>query len=132
MKKYEEGICEVQKVLNQIKKNEHYMKYQWRGYEFLLRVLANLYFESKKYAMTIEIIKYVQNENIKRREAGNLAETLDGIADAYEHIGKQYSDEYKKLYRYTYYVADFFQKEYVAEFMKKFYEENFESSMIWY
>ena len=132
MKTYEEGIREVQKVLNQIKKNEHYMKYQWRGYEFLLRVLANLYFESKKYAMTIEIIKYVQNENIKRREAGNLAETLDGIADAYEHIGKQYSDEYKKLYRYTYYVADFFQKEYVAEFMKKFYEENFESSMIWY
>lgn len=132
MKKYEDGIGYVRRVLNQIKNNERYIKNQWSGYEFLLRVLSGLYFHSGNYINTLEIIKFVQNENVKRRDAGNLAETLDGIADAYEHIGKQYSEDYEKLYRYTYYVADFFRKEYIVEFMKKFYEDNFQSNMIWY
>ena len=108
------------------------MKCQWRGYEFLLRVLGNLYFRSGNYEKAIEIIRFVQNENVKRREAGNLAETFDAIADAYEHLGEQYSDEYMKLYRHTYYVADFFGKEFVVEFVKSFYENNFQSPMIWY
>ena len=104
------------------------MKHQWRGYEFLLRVLGGLYFASGEYNKTVEIVKYVQKENNRRYDGGNLAETLDEIADAYEHLGVRYSDEYKKLYRNIYYVTDFYGKIEHAVFMVQFYFAGSEES----
>ena len=89
-----------------------------------------MYFQRKNKA--IKIAKYVQNESVRRREVNSITETLDAVADCLEHLGKQHSEEYKKLYRYTYYVADFFAIDHVIRFAKKYYEENFNSEMVWY
>lgn len=47
------------------------------------------------------------NIDMKNNNASTLAETPDAIADNLEHMGEQYSEEYKKLYHQSFYVAVF-------------------------
>lgn len=129
---YAEGITLIEGVRKQMAYSRVGIQNQWNGFDFLLRVLGGLYFSKKDYVASLEIANYVKYENIKRREGANIATLLDSIADDLEHMGKQYSREYKKLYRYTYYTADFFGIEIVIDFVKQYYETNFENQMIWY
>ena len=132
MGQYEKGIHSIQTVLKQIQNSKMNIRFQWNGISFLLRVLNSLYFEIHDYEVALQIAQYVQRENVKRREGCNLIETLDGMADALEHMGEQYSEEYKKLYRHTVYVAEFFRMKKMKELMQKFYQDNFEPNIQWY
>ena len=132
MNRTEEAIVLTETVIRQMLNSRIHMKQQWNGFALILRALSGLYFEMQEYEKAIRTAKYVQNESVRRREANSIPETLDAVADCLEHIGKQYSEEYKKLYRYTYYVADFFAIDYAIRFAKKYYEENFNSEMVWY
>lgn len=131
-KKYQEGIEIIEHVVSQMKNSKVDLEYQWNGFGFLLRNLCGLYFEVGKYETTIKLASYIKHVMIKNCEGANLDLTMDEIADAMEHIGKQYSNEYKKLYRYVYYLADFFTNTKVLELSKKYYENNFDPMMIWY
>lgn len=130
--KCEEGIqlCEI--VIKQMQYSDIGFVQQWNGFSFLLRVLSDLYFSIGKYEISVEIAKYVQHENIKRRKASSLASTLDAIADNLEHMNQQYSEEYKKLYRYTYYISDFFGFQQVIDVAKNYYEKHFDKDINWY
>ena len=105
---------------------------QWHGFSLLFRVLSSLYFAIGEYDKSIQIAEYVKHNMFKRREGANLPVVFDEIADNLEHKGEQYSGEYKKLYRYTYYVADFYGIQDAIDFAKKYYEEKFNSDMKWY
>lgn len=69
---------------------------------------------------------------IKRRDGSQLSYELDSIGDIFEHMERQDSEKYKKLYRQSFYMADFFGILGVRKTMKAFYEENFEPEIIWY
>lgn len=129
---YEKAIKYIKNVINQVQGSKVNMKYQWGGFGFLLRVLESLYFKIQKYEIAIRITKYVQNENVRRRNASNIVETLDEMADCYEHMGERYKEECKKLYRYTYYVADFYKLHYAKTYIKKYYEDKFDPEIKWY
>lgn len=130
--KYEEGIGLLEKILENRKKSPVDIKYQWNGYDFILRILAGLYFSVGRYEEALKITKNVYDVNIKTRDSGNLPAMLDAMADDLEHMGKQYSEEYKKLYRQTYYVAEFYGFAKIKLFAKKYYEENFDRDIVWY
>ena len=130
--KYEEGIGLLEKILENRKKSPVDIKYQWNGYDFILRILAGLYFAVGRYEEALKITKDVYDVNIRTRDGGNLPEMLDAMADDLEHMGKQYCEEYKKLYRQTYYVAEFYGFSKIKIFAKKYYEENFEKDIVWY
>ena len=132
MKEFQKGIDCIQKVFQQMEKSQISIKNQWNGFSFLLRVLESLYFGLNNYEIAIEIARYVQNENVKRREGSNLIETLDGMADSFEHLGERYSVEYRKLYRRLFYVADFFKIDQGIDFAKEYYEKNFDEDIKWY
>ena len=131
-RKYEEGIALCERVIKQMENSKVDFEQQWNGFSFVFRVLSDLYFAVGKYEVSIKIRKYVKRENIRRKDAINIPETLDAIADSLEHLGMQYSNNYKKLYRYTYYIADFYRINKIVDFTKKYYEENFDSQIIWY
>lgn len=131
-KKYQEGVVLIENVLKQMENSKVRLEYQWNGASFLLRVLCGLYFELGEYDITIRIASYVKHIMIGHGEGANLAAALDEIADALEHKGEQYSQEYKKLYRHAYYLADFFKEEKVIEVARRYYEDNFEFMMVWY
>ena len=130
--KYEEGIALCEKVIKQMENSKVNFEQQWNGFSFVFRVLSGLYFAVGKYEESVQIAKYIKKINIKRKSGSNLSDVLDQIADNYEHIGEQYSLEYKKLYCYTYYVADFYGIEKIIDFAKKYYEEHFDKEKIWY
>ena len=130
--KYKEGIVLLEKILENRKKSPVDIKYQWNGYDFILRILASLYFAVGRYEDDFKITKDVYDINIRTRDSGNLPEMLDAMADDLEHMGERYSQEYKKLYRQTYYIADFYGFSKVKTFTKKYYEENFEKDIVWY
>lgn len=130
--KYEEGIRLCEMVIKQMEHSKVGFKYQWNGFAFLFGVLSNLYFAKGEYETSIKIAEYVMHMDIIRKKGSNLPAGLDAIADNLEHMGEQYSIEYKKLYRYTYYIADFFGIEKVIDFAKKYYEEQFEKEIEWY
>lgn len=132
MERYEEGIHYLENVLRQMKKGRIDIKSQWLGFEFMLRMLNSLYFKAQKYPEAIAIAKYVKEENIKRARGDNLVETLDALADAYEHMGIQYKESYQKLYRYAYYVADFYKMQKCTEFIDEYYRMNFQREISWY
>lgn len=132
MKQPHKGIELIQTVIKQMQNSKVDITYQWNGCSFVLRVLSGLYFEIGEYKTAIEISTYVKNEKVKRRSGDSLPVILDAIADALEHIGERYIEEYKKLYRYTYYIADFFTIEKVLKPAKKYYEDNFETEILWY
>ena len=71
-------------------------------------------------------------EVFELRKRQRVANIKGRRQECLEHKGKQHSMEYQKLYRYTYYVADFFAIDYAIRFAKKYYEENFNSEMVWY
>lgn len=129
---YEEGIKSCEMVIEQMKYSKLAYEQQWNGFAFLLGVLSNLYFAKEEYEKSIEIMKYVMKNDVARRNGSNLATRLDAIADNLEHMGKRYEEEYKKLYRYSYYVADFFQIERVIDVAKSYYESNFDKGITWY
>lgn len=131
-KKYKEAIELIEMIAKQMAHSRLSYEDQWHGFSFLFRVLSGLYFAIGEYDKSIQIAEYVKRKIIKRREGANLAEVLDEIADNLEHKGKQYSEEYKRLYRYTYYVADLFDIRKIINFSKKYYEDNFDISIIWY
>lgn len=130
--KYEKGILLIETVIKQMKNSKIDLEWQWNGVSFLLRILSGLYFCIQNYEKSLQGATYVKKVMLKRRSASNLSEILDAIADDLEHMGEQYSMEYMKLYRYTFYIADFFEIGDVVGFSKKYYEENFEAEMIWY
>lgn len=130
--RYKDGILLIENVVKQMKHSNLKYEDQWNGFSILFRVLAGLYFEIGEYDTSIQIAKYVKQTMFRRREGANLPEVLDEIADGLEHKGKRYSEEYRKLYRYTYYIADFFTIEKVIAFAKKYYEDNFDVSIRWY
>ncbi len=130
--KYQEGILLCKTMIQQMRHSKVGFEHQWNGFAFLFRVLSCLYFAIGEYETSIKVAKYVKHESIKRRDAFNIAEILDIIADDLEHMGRQYSIEYQKLYRQTYYVADFFGIERIIDFARKYYEEKFDSEIIWY
>ena len=130
--KYEEGILLIETTMRQMENSKIPLKWQWNGVSFLFRILSGLYFYIGDYGKSIEIATYVKKVMLKKRMGSNLSEVLDEIADDLEHMGIQYSIQYMKLYRYTFYIADFFEIEDVVYFSKKYYEENFEAEMIWY
>lgn len=129
---YEEGISLCQKVIKQMKHSKLGFEQQWNGFSLLFRVLSSLYFAIGEYKTSVKIAKYVKHVDIKRRKGASIPEILDEIADNLEHMGEQYSNEYKKLYRHTYYIADFYGIEKITDFAKKYYEENFDSGITWY
>lgn len=130
--KYKEGIELIEGIVKQMEHSRLSYEDQWNGFSFLFRVLAGLYFAIGEYDRAIQISEYVKKNILKRREGANLASVLDAISDDLEHKGEQYSEEYKKLYRYTYYVADFYGIQDIIGFAKKYYEENFDVSIKWY
>ena len=131
-KKYEEGIFLLETVLKQISRSKVGFEYQWNGICFALRILGGLYFSANNYEKSLEILNYVYRIYIKNKNTSNLANILDAIADDLEHIGERYSEEYKKLYRQAYYVADFFHIKNVKGIMDNYYKENFDRNMKWY
>ena len=130
--KFKEGIELIEGIVKRMEHSRLSYKDQWHGFSFLFRVLAGLYFAVGEYDRAIQISEYVKNNILRRREGANLATVLDAIADDLEHKGEQYSYEYKKLYRYTYYVADFYGIQDIIGFAKKYYEDNFDASIKWY
>ncbi|MBR4026315.1 MAG: helix-turn-helix transcriptional regulator [Lachnospiraceae bacterium] len=131
-KKYKEGITLLEAILKNQKKSRVAFIYQWNGLDFIIRVLGSLYFAVGRYEDSNKAKLYSHQINLKMRDAGNLGEILDAIADNFEHMGEQYSELYKELYRQTYYVADFFDIAYIASFGKKYYEEKFDDKIKWY
>lgn len=130
--KYQEGIRLCETVIQQMQHSKVGFEQQWNGFSLVFRVLSGLYFAIGEYETSVNIAKYVKHIEIKRKEADGISEILDAIADNLEHMGEQYSEEYQKLYRYTYYTADFFGIEKIIAFGKKYYEEKFDSEIIWY
>lgn len=130
--KYKEGILLCETVIKQMQHSKVGFEQQWNGFGFVFRVLSCLYFASDEYELSIELAEYVKHVEIKRREGSSIPVTLDTIADDLEHMGKRYSEEYKKLYRHTYYIADFFGIEKIIDFAKKYYEEHFDEEIEWY
>ena len=130
--KSEDGIWLLESVLKQMIRGTVSLECQWNGVSYALRVLSGLYFSIGKHEQSNCIMEYVLKRNIKLREAGNLPSILDAIADNLEHIGEQYSKEYKKLYCQTYYMADFFEFDNIKPLAKRYYEENFDGNIKWY
>lgn len=130
--KYEVGIELIENVRRQMFNSKVGVRNQWNGFEFLLRILSGLYFANEEYKTSLDIASYVKLETIKMGEGANVSTILDTIADDLEHMGVQYSEMYKKLYRYTYYTADFFGIVEIVEFIKRYYIEKFDNKIIWY
>lgn len=130
--KYADGIKLLEEMIKQMSHSKLGFEYQWNGFSLVFRVLSGLYFAIGNYDNSIKISEYVKHTIIQRKEASNLPEVLDAIADDWEHKGEQYSEEYKKLYRHTYYVADFFGIKNIKDFGKKYYEEKFDADIVWY
>ena len=130
--KYQEGIELIETIAKQMKHSRLSYEDQWHGFSLLFRVLASLYFAIGEYDRAIQISRYVKKNMFKRRDGANLPVVFDEIADNLEHKGEQYSEEYKKLYRYTYYVADFYKIQEAIDFIKKYYNEKFDLDIKWY
>lgn len=131
-KKYEEGIVLLEGVLKNQRKSRVRFIYQWNGLDFIIRNLGNLYFGAGRYEDSNRAKQYSHQINLKIRDADNLGELLDAIADNFEHMGEQYSEIYKELYRQTYYVGDFYGFSHIASFGKRYYEEHFDANIKWY
>ena len=129
---YDEGIEIFEGVLKNQEKSRVKWKFQWHGIDFVIRILADLYFGAERYGESNQIEKFKLIMQLKQFEAISLPQRLDGMADNYEHLGKQYSDKYRALYRQTYYVADFFRFNQVASFVENYYKEKFDVNMEWY
>jgi len=130
--RYQEGISLIENVHAQMSNSKVGIENQWNGFEFLFRILCGLYFLNKDYSTSIEIGEYVKRIIYKRKDGSNISALLDSIADDFEHMGEQYSRIYKKLYRYTYYTADFFGIIEVTKFIKQYYEKHFDDNILWY
>ena len=131
-KKYEEGIMLLKRVIRNQRKSRVKWDYRWNGIEFVLRILADVYFGAQRYEEANDIDNYVMRRNLKQAEAIHLPHLLDCMADNYEHMGEQYSFLYMKLYRQTYYVTDFFGFEDFFQFMETYYKEKFDPNIKWY
>lgn len=131
-KNYEEGILLLKRVIRNQRKSKIRWDYRWNGIEFVLRILADLYFGSQRYEEANDISNYVKSRNLRQGEAVCLPHLLDCIADNYEHMGEQYSMLYMKLYRQIYYVTDFFEFKDFFEFIEKYYKEKFDPNIKWY
>lgn len=57
--KYEEGIVLLEKILENRKKSPVDIKYQWNGYDFILRVLTELYYPKNKSSNVSETAWWV-------------------------------------------------------------------------
>ena len=132
MGKVTEAMLLLEKVLKQVSQSKTQLEDQWTGVSYMIRMLGNIYFSNQEYDKCIEAQKYVKHRNIRRFTGTTLANSLDSIADALEHKGRQHKDEYEKLYRQTYYVADFIHKTGLKKTIKEYYEEKFDSNIKWY
>lgn len=129
---YKKGIDLLEKVFKQLNRSRVAITYQWGGVDFGLRELSELYFCIGNYGKSLEVINYVYKINIRKGECGNLPAILDAMADNLEHMGKENCEQYKKLYRQTYYIADFFGTNSIKSLAKKYYEEKFQENYTWY
>lgn len=129
--KYEEGIQLLLPVVKQMLNSELEFEDQWNGFGYFLIILGTLYFRIGEYVTAAEILQFVKHIMLKKRDGLNLPIILDSIADNLEHIGQQHSDEYRKLYRYTFYMSDFFGLA-IRETAQKIYEDKFEKNINWY
>lgn len=131
MNRKEEGIRLIEDMLEQMERSRVKITQQGTGIIFALKVLSGLYFELGNYEKSMEVLKGVFQLTMRIYVTGTIPAILDAYADNLEHIGSQYSEEYKLLYRQSYYVADFFGNVNIANFMKKYYEESF-GEIVWY
>lgn len=130
--KYQEGIYLLEKVFKQFERSKVGVEYQWGGVDFGLRELSELYFCAGDYNKSLELLKYVYKINVRKKECGNMPVILDAMADNLEHMGKEYSEQYKMLYRQTYYIAEFFYIDQIKVMAQKYYEDNFDENYVWY
>ena len=132
MERLSDGIKLLETVLLQITKSEVQLHNQWNGIGFALQMLADLYFKDGRYEKANEILYYLYKIDVKLRIGANFPTILDYIADNLEHIDKRYSDEYKKLYRQSYYVSDFYYIMHVKQIMNDYYTSSFDANILWY
>ncbi len=132
MGKYEEGISLLLPVIKRFEKSKLDFESQSSGYYFLLSILGVLYFRIKEYDLCIKCENELKINSIRLRAGDSLAFLYDAIADAFEHKGIEYADEYKKMYRDTYYFADFFHLSVIKKGAQSYYEDNFEPHIKWY
>lgn len=131
-KKYEEGISLLKMMFEQMTRSKVGLEYHQNGITFALSVLSDIFFACGEYQKSIKISNYVYDIYMKTKKGANLPKVLDAIADNLEHMREIYSEEYKSLYRQTYYIADFFEMQHIKKFIGKYYKENFDANMKWY
>ncbi|MBP3678103.1 MAG: hypothetical protein J6I97_07145, partial [Agathobacter sp.] len=131
MNRSEEGIRLIEDMLEQMERSRVKITQQGTGIVFALKVLSGLFFELGNYEKSMKVLRTVFQLTMRIYVTGTIPAILDAYADNLEHMGCQYSEEYKLLYRQSYYVADFFGNANVANFMKKYYEESF-GVIVWY
>lgn len=119
-----EGIALLVPILKRMEHSKLDLEEQWNCFDYMLIVLVSLYFRLQEYKVSVQISYYMRFMKVKRRDADTMVFSLDGIADGLRHMGKQYRNEYEKLYRYIYYVCDFFELG-LKKKAKKIYVERF-------
>ena len=132
MQRYTEAVELLETVLTQMSKSKVDLKFHWFGINFVMRVLSEVYFALGNYQKDYDINYQVYKEAIHFCNGGNLPEMLDCMADDLEHMDIQYKSEYEKLYRMSYYIADFFNIQNMKDLMKEYYETNFAPEYQWY
>ena len=125
MGRSQDGIRLIENMLEQASRSKVSAIKQGKGAWFAMDVLSCLYFSIAEYEKSTEIVTIVFQLCMRLRDAANIPTILDALADDLEHMGTQYSNEYRLLYRQSYYVAEFYHNVSVANFMKNYYEENF-------
>lgn len=128
-KKYEEGIFLLKTMFEQMTRSKIGLEYHQNGVVFALSVLSEIFFACGEYKMSNKVLGYVYDIYMKTKMGENLPKILDGIADNLEHLGEEYSQEYKSLYRQTYYIADFYEMQHIKKFIGKYYTERFETDI---
>ena len=132
MNRNTEAIQLLETVLHQMSQSKVDSIFHFYGRNFVTRVLSGLYFSVGKYEKAYEVEYRIYEETIRYYNGGNLVTMLDSMSDSLEHIGIQHSEEYKKLCRLAYYVADFYDNQSDKEFLQGYYDKNYEQGYIWY
>lgn len=132
MKRNTEAIELLETVIRQMSQSKVDISFHWVGISFVTRVLSGLYFSVNEYQKAYDTAYRIYKETVRYYSGGNLVTMLDSMSDSLEHMGTQHSEEYKKLCRLAYYVADFYDIQYAKDFLRDYYEKNYEHGYDWY
>lgn len=128
--KYEEAIQLILPMFKQMWNSKIGVKYQWNSFDYILRILARLYFRVKDYETGLYVANYIRSEKVRRREADTIVFALNEIANDLYGLGTSNRTKSEKMYRYSYYLADFFELG-IKEKTRIIYEEKF-GEIEWY